>query len=429
MSPHSDVKVMLSVSSDTSSCESVEGPESCQARDETFELRNQVAELRGRLDDAEDERKFHAAVAKELKDTVRAFQEDQAHDELVNKSLRLAELSMDMEAKEGWNKVLELEIATIQESLLLEKKKMNEVAMYVRSICRSKGKDKDTGGDDILRALKSHMQKMEKERQGLLAKCAAQEKTILTLQEDNHTKHERLRVLEENFCSLNRQRLDEAGALTQSQDDDATKKEVPEQSPQEPASPEVPRELQRRQLSLRRLLWSPRTTHQGTTEAETTPTKTDETKMDPPQSPDELTAASSTASPASSDENDEEVPEFRKHRSLCILMEGGRTRRERPEALSPSTRSHSSRVLKVDEEPLSPPSSRKQTVKVTISGLVGVYSGPLIDGKPNGVGTVRFSNGTTYLGALVDGKFHGRGTLYGKDGFSRGFFQDNEFIG
>ena len=416
MSPHSDVKV-VSVSSE-SSCESLEGPESCQTRDETFELRNQLAELRGRLDDAEDERKFHAAVAKELKDTVRAFKQGHAHDELVNKSLRLAELSMEMDAKQSWIKVLELENSTLQDALQREQQKMKDIAIFVNSVCRSGEEDR---GDGILGALKSHMESVETERCTLLSKCAAQESTILMLQEDNHTKYKRLKVLEEHFQSLNHQRLDQATTPTKKKTEDF-KDATQSQSPQEPASSGVPRKFKRRQLSLRDLFWS-RTSQ--CSDPETTPTKSRE-NMEPPQSPCELTAASS---PASSAADDDDVPEFKKHRSLCILMEGGRTRRDRPDALSPSTRSHSTRVFKKVSEPLSPPSSRKQTIKVTIAGQVGVYSGPLIDGKPHGVGTVRFSNGNTYLGSLRDGKFHGRGTLYGKEGFSRGFFEENEFIG
>jgi hypothetical protein len=73
---------------------------------------------------------------------------------------------------------------------------------------------------------------------------------------------------------------------------------------------------------------------------------------------------------------------------------------------------------------------RPKTV-VKIGDMVGTYTGPLIEGKPNGVGSIKFENGSTYLGEVRDGKMHGKGTLYhsNKDlGISRGFFEDNEFV-
>jgi uncharacterized protein YcbK (DUF882 family) len=77
--------------------------------------------------------------------------------------------------------------------------------------------------------------------------------------------------------------------------------------------------------------------------------------------------------------------------------------------------------------------SRYQRPKtfVKIGSMEGIYTGPLIEGKPNGVGAIKFENGSTYLGEVLDGKMHGKGTLYHSDkdlGISRGFFEDNEFV-
>jgi len=60
----------------------------------------------------------------------------------------------------------------------------------------------------------------------------------------------------------------------------------------------------------------------------------------------------------------------------------------------------------------------------------GVYTGPLsVDRKPQGVGTIRFTNGDTYSGEMEQGKMSGRGTLYTKT--TRGVqpvFANNTFM-
>eukprot|EP00536_Pseudo-nitzschia_multiseries_P015737 jgi/Psemu1/292179/fgenesh1_pg.942_\ len=79
--------------------------------------------------------------------------------------------------------------------------------------------------------------------------------------------------------------------------------------------------------------------------------------------------------------------------------------------------------------------SRKTTMKkVKIrfkkAGLEGTYTGPLVDKRPHGVGTIRFTNGDTYLGEMTRGKMSGTGTLYTKSrGTFRGQFENNRFVG
>ena len=61
----------------------------------------------------------------------------------------------------------------------------------------------------------------------------------------------------------------------------------------------------------------------------------------------------------------------------------------------------------------------------------GTYTGPMRDGLPHGVGTIRFVNGDTYVGEVADGEMHGRGTLYHSAsdmGTQRGRFENNFFI-
>lgn len=57
------------------------------------------------------------------------------------------------------------------------------------------------------------------------------------------------------------------------------------------------------------------------------------------------------------------------------------------------------------------------------------FTGPLREGIPNGVGTIRFQDKSTYIGSIVDGKMHGNGALFMHTGIvKRGRFTNNEFI-
>lgn len=76
-----------------------------------------------------------------------------------------------------------------------------------------------------------------------------------------------------------------------------------------------------------------------------------------------------------------------------------------------------------------PTKMNKVKIKFKKAGLEGVYTGPLVDKKPHGVGTIRFSNGDTYLGEMKKGKMSGTGTLYTiSNGVFRGKFENNRLI-
>jgi hypothetical protein len=73
---------------------------------------------------------------------------------------------------------------------------------------------------------------------------------------------------------------------------------------------------------------------------------------------------------------------------------------------------------------------KKVKIRFKKAGLEGTYTGPLVDKKPHGVGTIRFTNGDTYLGEMTRGKMSGSGTLYTKSkGIFRGRFENNRFVG
>ena len=75
-------------------------------------------------------------------------------------------------------------------------------------------------------------------------------------------------------------------------------------------------------------------------------------------------------------------------------------------------------------------SGKTRRMEVTVAGCEATYTGPLLNGSPHGVGTLRFKNGDTYLGEMVAGEMHGKGTLYHREreqGILRGMFEHNVF--
>jgi hypothetical protein len=76
------------------------------------------------------------------------------------------------------------------------------------------------------------------------------------------------------------------------------------------------------------------------------------------------------------------------------------------------------------------PTARR--MEIMVGDREATYTGPLSDGKPNGVGTIRFNHSRDiYLGRVVNGEMHGRGTLYHcgeSSSMSRGRFEHNAFV-
>jgi len=70
----------------------------------------------------------------------------------------------------------------------------------------------------------------------------------------------------------------------------------------------------------------------------------------------------------------------------------------------------------------------KVRIKFKKGQLEGVYTGPLVDRKPHGAGTIRFMNGDTYSGEMDQGKMSGMGTLYTKTRGVQPVFANNKFM-
>jgi hypothetical protein len=80
-------------------------------------------------------------------------------------------------------------------------------------------------------------------------------------------------------------------------------------------------------------------------------------------------------------------------------------------------------------QPMQPSKMSKIKICFKKAGLEGTYTGPVKDGMPHGVGSIRFTNGDTYLGEMKSGKMSGKGTLFSKSrGVMRGQFENNQFL-
>ncbi|KAL3926250.1 MAG: hypothetical protein SGARI_005669, partial [Bacillariaceae sp.] len=69
----------------------------CRARDEADRLREEVCRLRERLEGVEEERNFHAAKANELMSLLTNGRGDAAQEELVKKTMQVAELNVQVQ--------------------------------------------------------------------------------------------------------------------------------------------------------------------------------------------------------------------------------------------------------------------------------------------------------------------------------------------
>lgn len=337
-------------------------------RDEAAKLRNDVCQLQVRLEQVEDERNYTAAKANELEEIIRAFKQDHVHEELVKKSLQLAEVSMAVDSLRSEIKTLQDEKVQLLRSRARDRKTMEELSEVLKSLQFSTN-DEDEEEDAVLtpekaldlalRNLKGNIEFLEDEHQKLSIQCSNQQKTISQLEKENEMKDVKIGMLEELFRALNDNR----------QHDEVV----------------VESKLSRAEAPL-----SPR--------------------------------------PRASRGN---RPEMQKCRSWAGLVEGGKkvAAATRQEGLK-NRRSSSSRALNEERSPRQSQSSSRRKVTMFIVGdQVGEYAGPMVDGKPHGVGTIRFGNGDTYLGEVKRGKLSGKGSMYTKSGTSRGLFKDNVFIG
>ena len=389
-----------------------------RVRDEADGLRQEICQLRIRLEEVEEESKFHAAKANELQELLMKSNENDDIDEtLLKQSEELAKKDCQIEALE--KKITEL----MTEKALLElerddaKKEMAEMSNVVRSLqkvatpdCSSHDGDDEDDSDDesedseeivltpetaldlTLGNLKEHIEMLEDGLQASSSLNSNQKKAIHTLEADIKAQQAQIGMLEELFRELNaadrvteikNRRAKEAAkakeAASEGEANDDKSLNDSDRSSKESSATKQQETVNR----LGSMFRSMRMTSSN-------PKPKAPKKEKRPEIPEEAAAAAqAVAFLVTNPDNVEETPKKEKS-----------------------------------------PKMKKVKIRFKKAGLEGTYTGPLVDKKPHGVGTIRFTNGNTYLGEMKRGKMSGSGTLYTKNnGVFRGLFENNKFVG
>eukprot|EP00980_Cylindrotheca_fusiformis_P014825 scaffold4031_cov135-Cylindrotheca_fusiformis.AAC.12 len=444
-------------------------------RNEVDSLRNTICELQLRLENVEQERNYNAAKANELQDLVKAQTKGSAEEALVQKSLQVAEMSMTIDKLNARIQALVEENHKVRTDRHNDTKQMEKMSGLVRSLQHQGDRGDNPAADDAggvltpekaldmtIKNLNVQMEALEEDRQELAVKCKEQETKIDMLENDNKLLEVKVDMLEELFRSLNQERNGSS----------------PPPQPKETAA--VPVRGFARNNSLPDLFSRARQSCSITRSPETTavvvprvsavgvpqtsavavpptsavvppskvvpkrvPMKTGDTPEQKPQVSAALAMMNATASvPTKAAANNRNVPDrrsaFRKSNSspdfsaptrnrsfskrMTVRERRAAIRGEKPQDITIGSSSSSS----------STPGGNKGNDRIVrVGNRDGSYMGPMKNGLPNGMGTIRFSNGDTYLGQVVDGKMHGKGTFYHSSrelGIVRGSWCNNERV-
>jgi hypothetical protein len=359
----------------------------CRVRDEADALRNEICTLRTRLEEVEDERNFHAAKAHELTDIVKTKKDD-AYDELEKKAKLVAEMSTRLERLEMEKQAIANENRKLHKQLDVTRSEMGDLSVVVRSLQTAAyftDDDNDTVSDDedevvltpekaldmTLVNMKAHIEALEDALQQSSVLNKSQKKKIDFLENENKLKEIQIEMLEELFREFNQVRSDDS--IKNNGDCVGTDTKTA-----------------RMQRNIRKSLSASSLNIEGGIR----------------------TVYGATERIASSVSS-----------SISDTLSSGVELRQAEKATSAS-RSAGIRT-KIER-------GRMNKIKICFkkAGLEGMYTGPLVNGLPHGVGTIRFTNGDTYLGEMTHGKMSGKGTLYTKSkGIFRGCFENNKFVG
>ena len=399
-----------------------------RVRDEAESLRQEICQLRIRLEEVEEESKFHAAKANELTELLLNSHSVNGNSgidgTILKQSETLAKRACQIEKLEKKIISLKTEKAMVEIERDDAKKETASLSVVVRSLQNvakssvdsdiEEGNEDDVDDDEsedseevvltpetaldlTLGNLKEHIEMLEDGLQASSSLNSDQKKAINTLEKDNELAQAKIEMLEELFRNLNdndrllyhsptptdkekkaskkkKKGSDEIGALSIGKEESLARQSITERLGIRMASftPSVP-EIRVPDISF------PKMTLNG------------ERK---PEIPQEAAAAAQAA---------------------AILIAHG----ENEDSSSPTTPKKKKKTSNM----------KKVKIRFKKAGLEGTYTGPLVDKKPHGVGTIRFTNGNTYLGEMTRGKMSGTGTLYTKTGVFRGLFENNQFMG
>lgn len=350
--------------------------------EEVSTLQKQLHELGVRLEEVELERDSNAAKAFGLQDLIRTFEQDRG-DERVKTSSQVSELSEEMDTNENRIKRRQ-DNSGVRRVTSRDKIGMMEEHVGLTQIT-----------NDELDNLKVELKTVTADRETLSAKCRFQEDTIDKLTKDIEAKDRQIENLEEVLSSLNDERREEQEGMSS----------IKKKREKEDITDQCQKTPRRKGLSFFEDLFFSMFDTTSPCPMEGTTTESTQATL------------KASASPVEARPPPEESFRFRRPPLEGGLI--GQCQDDPSDVKDSPTMPLAVRLL----------SRREQFIEVIIAGSLGLYSGPTIDGIPNGVGSIRFSNGDIYLGRVMDGKIHGKGTMYTKAGLSRGRFENDVFMG
>ncbi len=439
-----------------------------RVRDEADSLRQEICQLRIRLEEVEEESKFHAAKANELTELLMNCNNGNGVDETALKqSESLAKKDCQIESLEKKITKLETEKALLVVERDNVKKEMAMMSNVVRSLQNvAKGspdnsyhEDDDsedeesedeavvltpeTALDLTLGNLKDHIEMLEDGLQASSSLNSTQKKAISTLQADIKAQQAQIGMLEALFKDLNaadriammkEQEDAEAKKNEEGSDNSATKgsrfgsvfaiknsskvtTEEPTEKSQEDSTPK-----EDTKKSYFGSVFSSKKS-QKTSDEDASNDDSNEKLHDAPAPQEDAKASKGSYFDVFSGISAPKLLPSREPRKPEIPT-SALAAQQAAEILLGKTAGEEN-VPKMEKKT----KMKKVKIKFKKAGLEGTYTGPLVDKKPHGIGTIRFTNGNTYLGEMTRGKMSGSGTLYTKNGVFRGLFENNRFVG
>lgn len=414
-----------------------------RVRDEAESLRHEICNLRTRLEEVEEESKFHAAKANELQELLMNSHSTSGNSgidaTILKQADELAKKTCQIEALE--KKITEI---TIQKTMLEverdeAKKESLELSHVVRSLqnvtkssmerslrSRDKSDDDDSSSSEsedsddesedseeivltpesaldlTLGNLKEHIEMLEDGLQASSTLNTEQKKNINHLENDIKAQQAQISMLEGLFRELNAANQLHFHKEQEEKDakDDKEKGASAESTTPSHSSPASPKSSSPNTEAKERTLKKLGLAFRGIRMPSMSMPARKEKALDIPE---EAAAAAQAAAYLLGDIQADSAPP---KDSDANNNDNAKKKKEKKTAM------------------------KKVKIRFKKAGLEGTYTGPLVDKKPHGVGTIRFTNGNTYLGEMRKGKMSGSGTLYTKNnGVFRGLFENNQFVG
>jgi len=431
-----------------------------RVRDEAEGLRREICQLRIRLEEVEGDSKFNAAKANELTELLTNSNSAASHDLVLQQSEELAKRACQIESLERKITNSTTEKALLEIERDKAKKETAELSSVVRSLqsvttlsidhkddCNDDNDEDGNGNADddddsdeeeivltpetaldlTLGNLKDHIEMLEDGLQGSSHLNAIQKQKIDALEKDNQLNQVKIGTLEELFRELNVNDRDfyEKRAVENDKNNKDNKNFAKKTEPSNKDTGvgananAIKEDPVAREHNLKR---------HGLIErlrgAFTTTTSTTAAAVDPNIAiPEEAAAAAKAAALLMGSLHGSHHGGSRHGGSFHGILSRSRHGKDGKGDGNANSSGTNGGTRKKS-------SMKKVKIRFKKAGLEGTYTGPLVNKRPHGVGTIRFTNGDTYLGEMTHGKMSGTGTLYTKTrGVFRGQFANNRFVG